>query len=114
MLAVVFGSSFQQAGGRTVPVVLWYLDASTHELVRGPSVAKLPARRVEQVAAMIDLLRTPPTEQNLATAVPVGLTARSAVLLAGGILQAVLGTRGNSGPWDLPKRMLSTGNWSIR
>ncbi|MCE5193160.1 GerMN domain-containing protein [bacterium] len=92
VLAIVFGSSFQQAGGRTVPVVLWYLDASTHELVRGPSVVKLPSRQVEQVAAMIDLLRTPPTGQNLATAVPVGLTARSAVLLPGGILQAVLGT----------------------
>jgi len=91
VLAVLFGTSFRSAGGRSTPVVLWYLDASTQELVRVPTVAKMPTRRVEQIAAVIDLLRTPPAGQGLATAVPVDLRARGATLLPGGILQAVLG-----------------------
>jgi len=98
VLAVVFGSSFRKAGGRNTPVVLWYLDASTRELVSEPSVAKLPTRRIEQVAAMIDLLRTPPAGENLATAVPIGLTARSVALLPGGILHAVLGAARDQRP----------------
>src|SRR5665647_1605395 len=89
VLALVVGSSFRTAGGRSTPVVLWYLDASTRELVSNPAVAKLPTRRVEQVAGIIDLLRTSPAGQGLATAVPAGFTAHRATLLPGGILDVV-------------------------
>ncbi len=98
VLALVVGSSFRTAGGRSTPVVLWYLDASTRELVSNPAVAKLPTRRVEQVAAIIDLLRTPPAGQDLATAVPTGFTAHRATLLPGGILEVVLGVARNQPP----------------
>src|SRR5450756_2494482 len=57
VLAVVVGSSFRKAGGRSTPVVLCYVDASTRELVSNPAEEKLPTRRVEQVAGIIDLLR---------------------------------------------------------
>lgn len=98
VLAIVFGSSFRTAGGRSTPTVLWYLDATTRQLVGTPSTSRLPTRRVEQVAALIDLLRTPPAGQELATAVPAGLTARSATVLPGGILQATLGVTGSLRP----------------
>ncbi|MHB8106660.1 MAG: GerMN domain-containing protein [Candidatus Cryosericum sp.] len=91
VLSLVVGSSFHAAGGRSTPVVLWYLDASTRELVRNPVVAKLPTRRVEQVGAIIDLLSTPPAGEDLVTDVPAGFTAHRATLLPGGILEAVLG-----------------------
>ena len=117
VLAVVIGSSFRTAGGRSTPVVLWYLDASTQELVSNPAVAKLPTRRVEQVAGIIDLLRTPPAGQGLATAVPAGFTAHRATLLPGGILDVVLGVSRDQPPmgfaeenalyWQLVNSMLS-------
>lgn len=98
MLAVVAGSSFRKAGGRSTPVVLYYLDATTRELVSDPAVAKLPTPRVEQVASIIDLLRTPPLDQGLATAVPAGFTAHRATLLPGGILHVVLGVARDQSP----------------
>jgi len=117
VLALVVGSSFRTAGGRSTSVVLWYLDASTRELVSNPAVAKLPTRRVEQVAAIIDLLRTPPAGQDLATAVPAGFTAHRATLLPGGILEVVLGVARDQPPmgfaeenalyWQLVDSMLS-------
>ena len=117
VLALVVGSSFRTAGGRSTPVVLWYLDASTRELVSNPAVAKLPTRRVEQVAGIIDLLRTPPAGQGLATAVPAGFTAHRATLLPGGILDVVLGVVRDQPPmgfaeenalyWQLVNSMLS-------
>jgi spore germination protein GerM len=98
-------------------VVLWYLDASTRELVSNPAVAKLPTRRVEQVAGIIDLLHTPPADQGLATAVPTGFTARRAALLPGGILDVVLGVARDQPPmgfveenelyWQLVNSMVS-------
>ena len=98
-------------------MVLWYLDASTQELVSNPVVAKLPTRRVEQVAGIIDLLRTPPAGQGLATAVPAGFTAHRATLLPGGILDVVLGVSRDQPPmgfaeenalyWQLVNSMLS-------
>lgn len=117
VLAIVVGSSFRKAGGRSTPLVLWYLDASTRELVSSSSVAKLPTRRVEQVAGIIDLLRTPPADQGLATAVPAGFTAHGATLLPGGILHVVLGVARDQPPmgfaeeealyWQLVNSMLS-------
>jgi spore germination protein GerM len=98
-------------------VVLWYLDTSTRELVSNPAVAKLPTRRVEQVAGIIDLLRTPPADQGLTTAVPAGFTAHRATLLPGGILDVVLGVARDQSPmgfaeenalyWQLVNSMLS-------
>jgi spore germination protein GerM len=117
VLALVVGSSFRKAGGRSTPVVLWYLDTSTRELVSNPAVAKLPTRRVEQVAGIIDLLRTPPADQGLTTAVPAGFTAHRATLLPGGILDVVLGVARDQSPmgfaeenalyWQLVNSMLS-------
>ncbi|MCX6084341.1 MAG: GerMN domain-containing protein [Caldiserica bacterium] len=117
VLAVVVGSSFRKAGGRSTPVVLCYLDASTRELVSNPAVAKLPTRRVEQVSGIIDFLRTPPADQGLATAVPAGFTARRATLLPGGILHVVLGVARDQPPmgfaeedalyWQLVNSLLS-------
>lgn len=98
VLSVLFGMSFRSTGGRSTPVVLWYLDSSTRELVSEPTVVNLPSRRIEQVAAIIDLLRTPPAEQGLVTAVPPDLNARGATLLPGGILQAALGVGRNQRP----------------
>ncbi|MFA5789668.1 MAG: GerMN domain-containing protein [Caldisericia bacterium] len=98
VLAVVVGSSFRKGGGRSTPAVLYYLDASTQDLVSNSVVAKLPTRRVEQVAGIIDLLRTPPADQGLATAVPAGFTARRATLLPGGILHVVLGVARDQTP----------------
>ena len=98
-------------------MVLWYLDTSTRELVSNPAVAKLPTRRVEQVAGIIDLLRTPPADQGLTTAVPAGFTAHRATLLPGGILDVVLGVARDQSPmgfaeenalyWQLVNSMLS-------
>ena len=98
-------------------MVLWYLDTSTRELVSNPAVAKLPTRRVEQVAGIIDLLRTPPADQGLTTAVPAGFTAHRATLLPGGILHVVLGVARDQSPmgfaeenalyWQLVNSMLS-------
>jgi len=117
ILAVVVGSSFRKAGGRSTPVVLCYLDASTRELVNNPAVAKLPTRRVEQVAGIVDLLRTPPADQGLATAVPTGFTAHRATLLPGGIFHVVLGAARDQSPmgfaeenalyWQLVNSLLS-------
>jgi len=117
VLAVVVGSSFRKGGGRSTPVVLCYLDASTRELVSNPTVAKLPTRRVEQVAGIIDLLHTPPADQELATAIPTGFTARRAALLPGGILHVVLGAARDQSPmgfaeenalyWQLVNSLLS-------
>jgi len=117
VLALVVGSSFRKAGGRSTPVVLWYLDTSTRELVSNPAVGKLPTRRVEQVAGIIDLLRTPPADQGLATAVPAGFTAHRATLLPGGILDVVLGVARDQFPmgfaeenalyWQVVNSMLS-------
>jgi len=117
VLAVVVGSSFRKAGGRSTPMVLCYLDASTRELVSNPAVVKLPTRRVEQVADVIDLLRTPPADQGLATAVPAGFAARRATLLPGGVLHVVLGVARDQPPmgfaeedslyWQLVNSLLS-------
>ncbi len=117
VLAVVVGSSFHKAGGLSTPVILCYLDASTGELVSSSSVAKLPTRRVEQVAGIIDLLRTPPADQGLTTAVPAGFTAHRATLLPGGILHVVLGAARDQPPmgfaeenalyWQLVDSLLS-------
>jgi len=79
-------------------VALYYLDASTWDLVSNSVVAKLPTRRMEQVAGIIDLLRTPPADQGLATAVPAGFIARRATLLPGGILHVVLGAARDQTP----------------
>ncbi|MCX6096995.1 MAG: GerMN domain-containing protein [Caldiserica bacterium] len=117
VLAVFVGSSFRKAGGRNTSLVLCYLDTSTRELVRSPSVAKLPTRRVEEVASIIDLLRNPPAGEGLATAVPAGFTARNVTLLPGGILHVVLGVARGQPPmgfgeenalyWQLVNSMLS-------
>ena len=117
VLAVVVGSSFRRAGGRSIPVVLYYLDSSTRELASIPLVTKLPAPRVEQAAAIIELLHTPPAGEGLATAVPTGFTARRATLLPGGILNVVLGTARDQLPmgfaeenglyWQLVNSLLS-------
>lgn len=98
-------------------MVLCYLDASTRELVSNPAVVKLPTRRVEQVADVIDLLRTPPADQGLATAVPAGFAARRATLLPGGVLHVVLGVARDQPPmgfaeedslyWQLVNSLLS-------
>lgn len=98
VLAVAVGSSFRQGGGRSMPVSLYYLDASTRDLVGNAVVARLPVRRVEQVAGIIDLLRTPPADQGLATAVPVGFTARRVTVLPDGILHVVLGAARDQAP----------------
>lgn len=98
ILAVVVGSSFRKAGGRSTPVVLYYLDSSTRELSSNPVVVKLPALRGEQVAGIIDLLRTPPAGQGLATMVPAGFTAHRASLLPGGILRVALGATRDQSP----------------
>ena len=90
-LAVLVGSSFRTAAGRSVSVVLYYTDSATGELIGTPTDAKLSARLVEEVAGVIDLLRTPPPGQDLATVVPAGFTARRATLDANGILRVVLG-----------------------
>jgi len=117
VLAVVVGSSFHKAGGLSTPVILCYLDASTGELVSSSSVAKLPTRRVEQVAGIIDLLRAPPADQGLTTAVPAGFTAHRATLLPGRILHVVLGAARDQPPmgfaeenalyWQLVDSLLS-------
>jgi len=117
VLAVFVGSSFRKAGGRNTSLVLFYLDASTREMVRSPSVAKLPTRGVEEVASIIDLLRNPPEGQGLATAVPAGFTARSVTQLPGGILHVVLGVGRGQPPmgfgeenalyWQLVNSLLS-------
>ena len=117
VLAFVVGSSFRRAGGRSIPVVLYYLDSSTRELASVPLVTKLPAPRVEQVAAIIELLRAAPAGEGLVTAVPAGFTARRATLLPGGILHVVLGTARDQLPmgfaeenglyWQLVNSLLS-------
>ncbi|MHB8071150.1 MAG: GerMN domain-containing protein [Candidatus Cryosericum sp.] len=96
-LALFVGSSFKTVGGRTTPVVMWYLDASTGELVNTAMQVKLPSRRVEQASVVVDLLRTPPVNQGLVTSVPAGFVARRATLLPGGILHVAFGVaRGQS------------------
>ncbi|HWQ21967.1 MAG TPA: GerMN domain-containing protein, partial [Clostridia bacterium] len=117
VLALAVGSSFRQAGGRSTPLVLYYLDSSTLQLASTPLVEKLPALRVEQVAAVIELLRTPPAGKGLGTAVPAGFTARRATLLSGGILDVVLRTARDQLPmgfaeenglyWQLVNSLLS-------
>ncbi len=116
-LALVVGSSFKSVGGRSTPVVLWYLDASTGELVSTPGMVKLPSRRVEQVAALVETLRTPPANQGLSTSVPAGFVARRATLLPGGILQVAFGASRDQAPmgyaeeeslyWQLVNSMMS-------
>lgn len=117
VLAVVIGSSFRKAGGKSTSVILYYLDASTRELVSNPIVVNLPTRRVEQVAGIIDLLRAPPPDKDLTTAIPAGFTAHGAALLPGGILHVTLGTARDRVPmgfsdenalyWQLVNSLLS-------
>lgn len=97
-VAVFVGSSFRTVGGRSTPVTLWYLDASTGELVSTAAQANLPSRRVEQVAALVELLKTPPSGQGLATSVPAGFVARRATLLPGGILHVAFGAARGQAP----------------
>lgn len=97
-VAVFVGSSFKTVGGRSTPVTLWYLDASTGELVSTAAQANLPSRRVEQVAALVELLKTPPSGQELATSVPAGFVARRATLLPGGILHVAFGMARGQAP----------------
>lgn len=97
-LALVTGASFKKAGGHSTDVTLWYLDETTRELVRTSNSVNLPVRRVEQAGAILDLLRIPPADQGLVTTVPSGLVARSAALLAGGILDVNLGISRQQAP----------------
>jgi spore germination protein GerM len=116
-LALFVGLSFRSVGGRSTPVVLWYLDAATGELVSAPAPVKLPSRRVEQVAALVELLKAPPADQGLSTSVPAGFVARRATLLPGGILRVACGVAREQSPmgygeeeslyWQLVNSMMS-------
>lgn len=97
-VALFVGSSFKTVGGRGTPVTLWYLDASTGELVNTATQVNLPSRRVEQVAALIESLKAPPAGQSLATSVPTGFSARRATLLPGGILHVAFGVARGRAP----------------
>jgi spore germination protein GerM len=117
VLALFVGSSFRSVGGRSTPVVLWYLDAATGELVSIPAPVKLPSRRVEQVVALVELLKAPPADQGLSTSVPTGFVARRATLLPGGILRVGCGVDREQPPmgyaeeeslyWQLVNSMMS-------
>ena len=117
ILALFVTSAFRTAGGRNTPVVLWYLDASTGELVDVPTSVKLPSRRVEQVRALVELLGAPPSGQGLSTSVPAGFAARRATFLPGGILHVAFGVARDQRPmgfaeeeslyWQLANSMLS-------
>ena len=98
VVALLVGSSFKTVGGRSTPVTLWYLDASTGELVDTATQVNLPSRRVEQVAALVELLKAPPAGQSLATSVPTGFSARRATLLPGGILHVAFGVAHGQAP----------------
>lgn len=90
-LALFVGSSFTKVSGRNTPVVLWYLDAATGELVSMATPVKLPSRRVEQAAVIMELLKAPPADQELSTSVPAGFVARRATVAPGGILRVAFG-----------------------
>jgi len=96
-VALFVGSSFKTVGGRSTPVTLWYLDASTGELVSTATQVNLPSRRVEQVGVLLESLKAPPAGQGLVTSVPTGFSVHRATLLPGGILHVAFGvTRGQA------------------